>query len=242
MGMVCVTSMKKLSLTALAVALVATSSYATTLGINPAPLQDPATWPQVGYALWDTFTDADPTGGFAFSNANPGAFDTDIFTAKLSAISMTGGSAAGGGDRIYNGVGPNSAAFNLAINGTVTAFSIDTITLQIKMTPPDVATGLTRLTFFTVTLNGQSVTPVQTNANTGDPLIGGQALGVIQYTWTGLNLNQGDAFNFSITSPASGHVSVDALRVDASVVPEPTTGMLLGLGLVTLALKRRQRR
>ncbi len=210
---------------------------ATTTGLSE-PLGDPASDAGIGYSLWDSFVNSASYPNVVFSNAAPGAVDTDLFTATLS--SNGGGSVTGGGDRIYNGIAASSGAFNLTIDGTVTA-SIDTITLQIKMTAPDESTGLTILTFFTVTLNGEGGSVVQTNFGTGET-VGSQELGVITYTWSGLSLGTGDSLAFSITSPASGHVSVDALRVDASAVPEPSALMSGAIGLSICVWMSRRRK
>lgn len=213
------------------------SAQATTLGLSD-PLGNPASAGNVGYALWDSFVNAASYPTVVFSNAAPGASDTGLFTATLS--SNGGGSVTGSGDRIYNGVAASSGVFNLSIDGTVTA-SIDTVTLQIKMTPPDASTGLTSLTFLTVTLNELSGTVAQSNSGTGE-MVSSQELGVVTYTWSGLNLSAGSPLDFSITSPASGHVSIDALRVDASAVPEPSVVLLAGVGIsLSLWMARRRR-
>jgi hypothetical protein len=44
------------------------------------------------------------------------------------------------------------------------------------------------------------------------------------------------------TGSASAAVTLKILSVSAQLVPEPTTGMLLGLGLAALALARPSRR
>ncbi len=216
------------------------SAQATTLGLSD-PLGNPASTADVGYALWDSFADADSGSVLAFSNAAPGSSDTDRFSPLSLSVSMTGGMVTGSGVRIYNGVGADSAAFNLTLDGTVTA-GIDTITLQLKFTTPDTATGLTRLTFFTVNLNGlPAASVVQTNSGTGE-IAGGNEQGVVTYSWANLNWESGQNISLSITSPASGHVSVDAVRVDASAVPEPSTYVLLALSLcATLFLGKRHR-
>lgn len=218
---------------------LAASAQATTTLLNPAPLGDTSST-TVGYAVWDTFTDLDASGALSLNSSTPTAGDTDVLATLNLTASMTGGSVAGAGDRIYNGVGASSAAFNLGLAGTA-GTSIDTIKLQLKVTPPDVATGLTRTTFFNVTLNGITVTPVETVSGSGE-MVGGFSLGVIEYTWSGLNLEAGDALNFVITSPASGHVSLDALRIDASTVPEPSALLLAAAAGVCLSAKRRRPR
>lgn len=228
--------MKTRSLLILGLLKLSVSVQATTLGLSD-PLGNPVSSGEVGYALWDSFTDADPLTPLTFAGTAPGSADSDLFSATLSA-NMTGGSATGSGDRLYNGVGASSAAFNLTLNGSVAA-SIDTITIQIKMTKPDVATGLVRETFFsTATLNGIAGTAALTNAGTGE-LFSGNEMGVISYTWSGLDLNSGESFAFLLQSPASGHVSVDAIQVDASAVPEPTVAALAGLGLAAALFRER---
>jgi hypothetical protein len=215
------------------VTLIAMSAaaHATTLGI-PGSLGSSA--------FWDTFVDSvpgPPSGPLVFTNAAPGTSDTSAFSATLSA-NMAGGVVSGAGDRIYNGNAALSAAFNLTLNGTVTA-SITTLTLVVKSTNPDPGTGLTYTDFFNIQLDGQAATTITFSGTTSESF-SGQVMGVTQYTWTGLNLAATDTFAITITSPDSGHVSVDGIQLSQGVVPEPTAAALIGLGAVTMLLRRRR--
>lgn len=196
--------------------------------------------PNVGYAFWDNFTDLQAGTGVLITNETPDATDSDYFTATFSGSLSGGGSVTGAGDRIYNGQGAGSVAFNLSIDGTVSS-NIDTITLQIKMTSPDAGIGLTRETFFTVTLNGRTASVITQSGDTSETPGSGQYMGVAYYTWTDMNLTNGGIIDLDITSPASGHVSVDGVRLDASAVPEPSTYALIALGLGVIAWKARHR-
>jgi len=215
---------------------MACAAQATLLGLTD-PLGAPSSG-SVGYATWDTFVDADTVSNSAISilPASPTSSNTDVFSANLSG--SMGGSVTGSGDRIYNGTGATSAAFNLTISGTILV-NINTITLQIKLTPPS---GYTQTNFFNVSLNSTAGSAVLTDDGTGEIVNGGE-MGVITYTWTNLDLQADSAFNIVITSPAAGHASVDAFRLDASTsaVPEPSTyAMLLaGVGIVLWVKRRR---
>lgn len=216
------------TLAAAALGLVATSAaHATTIGL---PVVSSAP-----HALWDTFADENTEAGVTITDAAPGSADTAAFTASLSATLTGGGMVTGSDDRIYNGAGPLSVAFDLTIDGTA-GNEIDTLYLWLKFTLPDPSSGLDRTTFFSPTLNGVAATATQINAGTGEAT-GGQEMGVVQYVWTGLNLESGEAFSFSITSPASGHVSLDAIQI--ATVPEPTAMALLGIGGLAMLSRRR---
>lgn len=218
----------RIAIAGLAVLGMTTVAGATTLGLRAA--NTPA-------VTWDTFVDADgnasPFTTLSFSNASPGiTAGTPEYTATLSA-SMTGGSVTGSGDRLYNGIGGGNAAFNLTINGTALQ-NIETLYLFVKMTTPD---GGTRQNFLNVALNGTPDTTADVyNSGTGETA-GGFEQGVIFYGWSGLNILNGQNFSFTITSPASGHVSLDAIQL--STVPEPTAlGLVGAAGL--MALRRRR--
>jgi hypothetical protein len=188
------------------------------------------------HAFFDTFPARIYTGDA------PDAAITTAFTATMNntfpASPANAGLVTGGGDRLYNGWNASSVAFNIQLNGSVTG-SADRLELYVKLTPPDVATGLTRTTFFTpnlVTSDGDPIDPsaVEIVADTGES-VGSLPFGVISYVWTGLGLTASDTFTIQLSSPASGHVSIDAI---ALTVPEPGTLALLGLaltGLVTVA-------
>lgn len=221
------------------VGIVASSSIAsaTINGLSTNPFGDPS----VGYATFDTFTSTGAYPTVKVTNQAPGLESTEsgsatggsIFTATLSAD--MGGSAAGSGARIYNGVGAGSSAFNVSIDG-VAHQEITTLSLQIKFTKGD---GYDFDNFFALTLNGVAATGVVTVGDGSLGLLNGSDVGVVQWTWTGLSLAPGSNFSLGITSPAAGHVSIDALRVD--VVPEPSTYALIGLAGVGFALARRRR-
>lgn len=206
---------------------VSLSAQATTLGI-PTPVGS--------YAFWDTFTNTGSYPNVSFTNALPGSSEDSAFSATLSASMQ--GLVSGAGDRIYNGVMADSAAFNLTLNATA-AISMSSITLIVKATDPDLSTGLTYTDFFTVSLDGVTPTTVTLLGTTAED-VGGHIPGIIQYTWTGLNIVASQNFAISITSPASGHVSVDGLMLSQGVIPEPTALGLATLGLGVLLMRRRR--
>lgn len=235
--------MKRLSVFAsIALLSFAGAVKATTIGMDHSnPIGEQETT-EVGYVYWDSFVDQNPDAGVTLTDETPDYSNgRNITDAVLSGSLSGGGSVTGSGDRIYNGSGASSVAFDLTIEGTLTA-DIQTISLQLKMSTPDVSTGLNRLTFFTVTLNGMTASAVvETNSNTGE-VISGQTYGVVTYYWTGLNLAANSDFTFLLSSPSLGHVSLDGVRVDASTVPEPSTYamMALGLGMVFFVVRRRK--
>lgn len=189
-------------------------------------------------AFFDTFPARIYTGDA------PDSAITTTFTATMNntfpVSPANAGLVTGGGDRLYNGWNASSVAFNIQLNGSVTG-PIDRLELYVKLTPPDVATGLTRTTFFTpnlVTSDGDPIDPSATEivANTGES-VGSLPFGVISYIWTGLGLTASDTFSIQLSSPASGHVSIDAIAIN---VPEPGTLALLGLALAGLGTVARR--
>ncbi len=208
--------------TAAAFGLVLTAQ-ATTVGI---PAADGS------YALWDTFTDANPGyPALEFSAATPTVASTSDFSALLSA--SMGGSVTGSGDRIYNGVGAGSGAFRLSIDGTATSPLTDLI-LVLKMTPPSSGTIQD---FFTVTLDGHAATG--SYLGTTGETIGGGEMSIITFSWTGLSIAASENFVLSLTSPADGHVSVDSIQLSPAIVPEPSVALLGGLGMLGMLRRRR---
>lgn len=218
--------------------LLATSrdAEATTLGI-------PSFVNYGSYAHWDSFS------AKTFTNETPDAANTSLITATFNhtfpASPANAGALTGSGDRLYNGQGASSVAFNGLINGTVSG-PVDSLILLLKLTPPDVATLLTRTTFFTVDLttslgNPTDLAPIEINSHTGE-VIGSDPplpMGVIRYLWTGLGLDASDTFSISVTSPASGHVSLDGLYL--TTIPEPASASILALGCLLLMARRRNR-
>lgn len=203
----------------------------------------------VGFPVW-TVTNAffDTFPAKTFVGDAPDAANTTLFSVTANnTFPSTGGAGAvtGGGDRLYNGWAASSVAFNIQLNGSVTG-TLDRLELLVKLTPPDVATGLTRATFFTadlLTSDGNPADPaaVEIVSNTGESIgapPNNLPFGVIQFVWTGLNLSASDTFTINLTSPASGHVSVDAIAV---AVPEPNTLALVGLALAGVGAVSRRR-
>lgn len=196
------------------------------------------------YAHFDTFSGAGGTSGVpTFANMSPSATNNLLFSATLSE-GMTAGSVTGGGDRIYNGVGAGDTAYDLTLSGTATG-PINTLYLVIKNTPPGGTSTEPANEFFvidlTTNIGGNPLNPVDppigTLLGTGDVATG--LMHISQYSWTGLNLNSGDTFSFAITSPATGHVSLDGIYV--STVPEPGSIALGCTGVAALGLLLRRR-
>ena len=152
---------------------------------------------------------------------------------------VSAGAVTGSGQRLYNGWAASSVAFDIQLTGSVTG-AVDRLEFFVKLMPLDAVTGLTRTTFFNadlVTSAGNPVDPaaLEIVSNTGE-VVGGFAFGVIRFVWTGLDLDASDTFSIHLTSPALGHVSIDALAV---AVPEPGTFALLSCALAGLgALSR----
>lgn len=212
------------TLTLLASLGLAVAAQATTVGIPTAT---------GSYALWDTFSDADPGyPALEFVDAAPTAVSDGAFSGLLSA-SMSG-SVTGSGDRIYNGVAAASGAFGMTIDGTATA-PLTELTLVLKMTPP--SSGSLE-EFFTVMLDGTATTGTFLGSS-GENLGMGGDLSLVAYSWSGLSIGATDSFHLSLTSPADGHVSLDALQLSQGVIPEPSVALLGGLGLLGCLRRRR---
>jgi hypothetical protein len=221
---------------------------ASVTGLDPAPLG--ARDGSIGFATFDSgFVDSVSGGAYGFTNIAPtSSGGSGVMTATASA-SMTAGSGtpSGTGERIYNGSGASSVAFNLTLNAEVFS-SIDSVVLQIKYTRGDtgvLATMEDYRNFFTVTLNGMSGTSAVTvtpEASSGLEFISPSYMGVVQWTWSGLGLNAGNDIAISITSQPVGHISVDSFSIDASPVPEPSA-YAAGIGalLAFVCVLRRHR-
>lgn len=194
------------------------TSHATTLGLPD---------PNFG-TLWDTFPSV------SFSNI-PGTGTNPFMSATLSSTSGDGMIVAAG-DLLYSGAGGGTANVDLTINGTA-AIALDSIVMYMKYTP---ASGSGQLEgYFTVTLDG--VAPTQHGLGGTGEVNFGQEMNVVQFTWTGLNIDASDTFAITISRPAAapgepGHVVIDAVQV----VPEPTTAVLALLGLGFAVLRRRR--
>ncbi|CAM2772682.1 PEP-CTERM sorting domain-containing protein [Rariglobus hedericola] len=227
--------LSRAAIAALILAGFATAARATTNGVNQAPLGTTTT-PGVGYAFFEDFTrSAAPAPYNFFSTAET---DADVITATF-ASTMAGGSAAGGGLRIYSGSGPTPNAFNITLSVTaVQDFSV--FSLQIKHTAPSSGNWAD---FFTIsTIDGQAgVQSLVSNSNEGSQL----DFNIYQWTWTGLDIDASESFNITITSNAD-HVSVDNIRLDAgfavSAVPEPSAYAAIFGGLVLAGAVLRRRR
>lgn len=197
------------------------------------------------YAVWDQFQNTGIYPNIVINNQAPALEpgDTsipsptggDLFSATLSA--SMGGSTTGGGARIYNGVGAASVPFNVEINGEASG-NINIIIVQLRFSQPDPSSGYDFDDFFSLALNDVTATPVVINDNAG--IINGSPVGIVQWQWSGLNIAASDSFSLKITSPASGHVSVDAIAIRA--IPEPSTWALLGIGLSAVAFQLRRKK
>ncbi|MGH8046635.1 MAG: hypothetical protein ACREKL_05280 [Chthoniobacterales bacterium] len=214
----------------LATFLITTSfAHATLNGLNASPLGDRNS-ADIGFALWDTFsaktftcavpTSGDLSLGLSQSETTPfGPFLTDYFYMSSGATTWT-------------------------ITGNAPSISINTIVLQIKLTPP--ASG-SITSFLTANLNGGSnVTPIVTASGIEIGGAGGLAtsgFSVLQYTFSDVNLTSGQSFTINIhngTTPGGYHSAIDGFAVDVAPVPEPSTcGIAATLLLAAVVWRRR---
>jgi len=195
-----------------------------------------------GNALWDTFTSSTGYPTVTIASAAPTSFDDSAFTATLSA-SMPG-TVTGSGERIYSGTGANGNPFGLTLD-IVASASFDTLTLQLKATGPLQNVPLEDNIVpagehFSVSGDGSWSAPTRTYL--GSIIEGSNTFYIYAWTWTDLGVSASDTFSLHITS-ADGHVSLDAFRLDAAAVPEPSAfAALAGLGALACAATRRRRR
>lgn len=211
----------------------ATPALASSLGVFTTP---------ASHAYWETFASSTTYPNVTINGAAPVVFDASAFTATLSAAMP--GSTPGSGDRIYSGTGATGNAFNLTLDIVATA-SFDTLTLQLKATGPlqNVAVEdniAPAAAHFSIAGDAGWDAPVQTYLGHSTETAG--TFYIYAWTWTGLDILATDTFSIHVTS-APGHVSVDAIRLDAAAVPEPSAfAALAGLGALGCAATRRRRR
>lgn len=153
------------------------------------------------------------------------------FSAAIS-VDMEGGRylTSSGFERIYQGLGATDAPFLLSIDGVANT-DISGFSLQLKY---NLGSAGDINTFFSVTLNGSSATSVQNRGVASD-----NGYTIMEFAWTGLALEQNDAFTFAITG-GEAHASLDAVRLE--VIPEPSTYALLAIAGAGIALVRRRRK
>lgn len=219
----------------LTLALLAGSLQASTLGFLSST---------EGYAYWDTFSSSTTYPTVTISDAAADGADTTDFTASLSALMP--GSTPGGGERIYSGTGATANAFNLTIDGIANT-SFDSLTLQLKFTGPlqnvpvEDNIGPAGLHF---DVAGETSWGAYEQSYLGYSTEGSNTFYIYAWTWTDLVIDPSDEFTISIGSD-TGHVSLDAIRLDAAVVsavPEPSAAAALaGLGALGCATLRRRR-
>jgi hypothetical protein len=212
-------------------ALFAVSAQASTLGVATS---------SAGHAYWETFPSSTTYPTVTLSNAAATFADTTDFSASLSAAMP--GSTPGGGERIYSGTGVTGNAFNLTID-VVANSSFDALSLQLKFTGPLQNVALEdnivpASLHFSVFGDAAWDDPVQTYLGASVETAG--TFYIYAWTWTGLDVDASDAFAITLTSDP-GHVSVDAIRLDAAVIPEPSAvAALAGLAALGVSVLRRR--
>jgi hypothetical protein len=213
----------------LAVVLVTTGlSHASLTGLSSSPLGDHSS-SQIDFATWDIF----PSAVITNLAAPSGALALTLSQSVSEAFPYGPQPGAVANDLFYT----SSKASNWTLSGTA-SIDINTLVLQIKLSTP--ATG-TLAGFFTTTLNGIGAAPVVTATGIEPGGLAGAGYNVLQWTWSDLGIASGQTFNINFTNPAgSYHMAVDAVAVDVTVVPEPSTyGIAAALLLAFVVWRRR---
>ncbi len=250
--------MKKLSFLTLAGVALASSfstSYATLNGvvdpfgrnINPDDTQS---------VIWDSFTEtvAGGTGPSTTYTYSGNASGTPTFSnvslnqtsphinAATGGIGAQGAGLLNGGDVYYS----STRAQSWTLTAT-TSIDIGMMSFQIKtanIEGPNNAPGL-------ATLFQPSLTGVGAATQIGRTLVPGEfsngfQVYVFEYRWFNLDIDAGSTLNitFSLAGGNSGAFTrkpIDAISLDSTTVPEPSTYALLALGLGIVAWKARHR-
>lgn len=195
-----------------------------------------------GFAYWETFASSTSYPVVTIADQAATSAAAADFTATLSAAMS--GSTPGGGERIYSGTGATSNAFNLTLDVVADA-SVSALTLQLKFTGP-----LQNVAVEDNIAPAAAHFSVAADESWGDAVL--SYLGhstetagtfyIYAWTWTGLDIAPAESFSLNITS-APGHVSLDAVRLDAAAIPEPSSfAALAGLAVLGCAALRRHRR
>jgi len=217
--------------TLLAASLIAFSglAHATLNGYDTDPLGD-RSLAGVGFATWDTFA----SKTFTDLAAQTGDISLTLSQSETTPFGpfMT--------DYYYT----SSGATTWAISGSASSIDINTIVLQIKLTPP--ASG-SITGFMTANVNGGSnVTPVVIASGIETGGAGGLAssgFSILEYTFSGLDIDAGQTFAINIHNdvvPGGYHTAIDGFSVDVAPVPEPSTYGIAATALLGALIWRRR--
>ncbi len=209
--------------------------------------------PDVRSAVWDSFSETvavpgDPVSATTYSYAGIPSI-TSTFTG-LSLVqtlphinSTTGGGPAqgagllNGGDVYYSSTRPQSWIMN-----ATTGIDLGDLSFQIK-----VANVLTvRETVFLPNLTGVGDATYIRSALTQETIFGSFEFYVIEYRWNNLDIAAGSdlEITFSLAGGSTGtftRIPIDFVALDGATIPEPTTALLMGLGIGLTMLRSRRR-